>query len=143
MWLISIRPRFVEEILRGRKTVELRRRVPRTLTGERLFVYSTSPVKSIVAIFVARKVVTTSPTVLWQAVQHSSCVSADEYLQYFDGAPIANAIHISHVVRLETPIGLETLRDVQPSFHPPQSMARLTPEMAARLLAFNTERRAA
>ena len=47
--LISIRPTFVEQILTGTKTVELRRKKPQLRPGAAVYIYATAPVKAVVA----------------------------------------------------------------------------------------------
>jgi predicted transcriptional regulator len=50
VFVLSIRPTYVERILDGRKTIELRRRFPTSAAcGSSVLVYSTSPVQSLVA----------------------------------------------------------------------------------------------
>lgn len=52
--ILSIHPEYVEKILAGEKTVELRRLLPRQ-NVEKIYIYSTSPVKKIVGYFTGRR----------------------------------------------------------------------------------------
>ena len=48
--IISLKPRYVELILSGKKTVELRNRVVRMDPGTVIWIYATRPVGGIVAL---------------------------------------------------------------------------------------------
>ena len=63
--IISIRPIFAEEILRKRKTVELRRRIPATKVGTRLWIYATRPVSSIIGIAKVSNIIRSDPAAIW------------------------------------------------------------------------------
>lgn len=49
--LLSIKPKYVEEILAGRKLVEYRKRIPRDDNVKQVLIYASYPVKRIVAEF--------------------------------------------------------------------------------------------
>ncbi len=49
MLFLSIHPRYVEAILDGRKTVELRKRMPRAEIGTQLVIYASMPKCAVVA----------------------------------------------------------------------------------------------
>lgn len=119
--LMSIRPRFAQQILAGSKTVELRRRAPRLELGDVVLVYETSPTKAIVGWAAVKAVETTSPTALWARVKEEAGVTRGEFDAYFAGAATATAIYLSKASTLKAPIELDAIRKRWPWLRPPQS----------------------
>ncbi|MDE0040937.1 MAG: ASCH domain-containing protein, partial [Candidatus Poribacteria bacterium] len=64
--LISIRPNFAEAILAGKKTVEIRRRIPALQVGTRLWIYATRPLGAIIGTAIVAKIIEGTPTELWK-----------------------------------------------------------------------------
>lgn len=123
--IISIHRSYVDAILRGMKTVELRRRLPDVLPGTRLWIYATRPTGAVLGFATIREVDRAAPATIWK--KHRSCVGVDRtaFQQYFDGAPEAIAIMLTAVRRIG-PISIEQLRQIRDRFHPPQVMTLLT-----------------
>jgi predicted transcriptional regulator len=111
--LISIHPRFVEQILTGSKTVELRRRPPRVSPGTPVLIYATRPESKVVGRFKIGKNLSKPREQLWRHVRESAGVSKGEYDSYFADAAEAHAIEIRAPQRLRRPVSL--------SIPPPQS----------------------
>ena len=151
--LLSIRPPFVERILEGTKTAELRRVRPTARTGQDVLIYGSSPTMALLASAVVQAVDTASPSTLWRSVRDAAGVSREEYLAYFAGAPIASAIWLGQVAAFEQPISLKLLRERWPWFRPPQSycyvratceaprcVSSLAPRFAERIPGSSTRR---
>ena len=119
--LFSIRPRYVEDILSGSKTVELRRRQPKLSKGDLCLLYASSPVCAVEGFCRVEGILADTPERLWPLVRHSSGVTRTEFLDYFRGATEAVAISLTQVQSLECPIPLQEMREVDPGFRPPQS----------------------
>jgi len=119
--LLSVRPAFVERILDGTKTAELRRVRPGARPGQDVLIYSSSPTMALLASAVVERVDADVPENLWRQVRHAAGVSWDEYTAYFAGAERAAAIWLSDVTAFERPISLHELRERWPWFRPPQS----------------------
>ena len=119
--LLSIRPRYVAQIIAGEKTVELRRTRPRVPQGTRVLIYSTTPVQAIVAQTEIVQVLTGAPRQLWRKVGGSSGVTRTELLEYLANKDEAYALILGRVQALPRPIGLEEVRKRWPSFRAPQS----------------------
>ena len=49
--LLSIKPRYVEQILAGRKQVEYRKRIPQEDGVRQVLIYASHPLKKVVAEF--------------------------------------------------------------------------------------------
>jgi predicted transcriptional regulator len=132
--LLSVRPVFVDRILDGTKTVELRRVRPDVVAGQNILIYSSTPTMALLASAIVARVDVSDPENLWQHVRHAAGVSKAEYAAYFTGAGRAAAIWLSHVRALSRPIALRELRERWPWFRPPQSYCyvRASVDLASR-----------
>jgi predicted transcriptional regulator len=119
--LLSVRPAFVQRILEGTKTAELRRVRPTARVGQRVLIYSTSPTMALLASAVVEGVESGSPVGMWDRVRRKAGVSREEYLRYFASAEMASAIWLSEITPFERPLSLSQLRERWPWFRPPQS----------------------
>ena len=124
--LISIKPRYVEKILSGEKSVELRRRKPRSLPGDWLAIYETAPTMALVAVTQITEVRINSPQCLWRSIGPVSGITKDEFDEYFAGTDRAVGIVIKSTLELAKPIPLADLRRAWPRFHPPQGFIYLS-----------------
>jgi predicted transcriptional regulator len=118
--VLSIRPTYMERILDGRKSVELRRRFPLPQRGALALLYSTSPIQSIVAIATLESVTELSLTSLWRQFANASAVTKEEFDAYFHGVRRGCALKLASVRQLERPIHLTDL-SAKFEFSPPQS----------------------
>ncbi|MFG1394362.1 ASCH domain-containing protein [Xanthobacter agilis] len=131
--IISIRPNFAEAILSGRKTVELRRRIPSVQVGSRLWIYATRPTASVVGFSNIDTIFRGTPQAVWEIYCDNIAINRIDFDHYFDGAREAIGIRLSRVQRIQ-PISIERLRVWKKGFHPPQVLARITASEAKRLL---------
>ncbi|MBX3577654.1 MAG: ASCH domain-containing protein [Rhizobiaceae bacterium] len=135
--IISIRPHFAEAILSGRKTVELRRRIPPIEVGARLWIYATRPIGSIVGVVIIDTIFRGTPQAVWETYCDRIAINRGDFDRYFVGAREAIGIRLSKVQRIK-PIGIEQLRVWKEGFHPPQVLARITAPEAKRLLQMSS-----
>lgn len=120
--LMSIRPQYAEKIFNRTKTVELRRIKPRQIQEDDLiFVYVSSPIKSLVGAFTVSSVMEKSLFTLWKNVKNYAGVSRVEFLNYFHGVEAGVAIFIKDVWLLPKPIHLSIMQKEVSGFYPPQS----------------------
>ncbi len=119
--LLSIRPRFVDSIFAGTKTVELRRVKPRVQTGDLVVVYASGTIKAMVGAFEVAGVTTAKPSSIWRRHNGGSGLTKREFDSYFAGASVGYAIRIGKSWRLETTVPLGTLHERHAGFRPPQS----------------------
>ncbi len=126
--LISIHPEHAENILCGKKTVELRRLRPRLSPGDVVVVYVSSPVRSVAGSFTVDQVVEDVPSRLWRVVGRNCGLSREEFDSYFADAAIGFGIVIRKAVRRPRPVSLAALREANPGFCPPQGYYYLTAE---------------
>jgi predicted transcriptional regulator len=118
--VLSIAPRWVDLILSGRKTVELRRRGPRDIGVHRnIVIYATKPVCAIVAVGAISEVIKGSPDNLWDAIGPTSGCTKSEFFEYFGKVTAGTAMRLVEVRSIPA-IGLSLLRS-QLGWHPPVS----------------------
>lgn len=131
--LLSVRSPYVERLLDGLKTVELRRRwlVP---DGSTVLLYAAGNRRELVGSFTAAATEVGTPATIWRRVGRAASVSREEFDRYFDGAPRAVAIHVEAVRCLQEPVALAELRRRLPSFRAPQSYRYLQQDEVNGLL---------
>lgn len=119
-FVLSIRPTYVERILAGDKTIELRRRFPLLQAPGIALIYATAPVQAIVASVQVAIVETLSLAALWRRRGREAAVTREEFDAYFNGAERGCALVLRDVVRFPSPIHLTVLAR-RFEFSPPQS----------------------
>ena len=72
--IISLKPQYVDLILSGRKTVELRSRLVRMKPGTTIWLYATRPVSGIVALAELNFIVHACPTKIWDRFGAQICI---------------------------------------------------------------------
>jgi predicted transcriptional regulator len=133
--LLSIHPEFAEKVFTGEKSVELRRTKPRVKKGDRVLVYVSSPVKSLVGFFEVENVVNDHPDSLWTKVSQEAGVTREQFRDYYAGASEGYAIFICKRRRFRYPLNLNVLRERFAIFSPPQSYRYLEPEVTRDIIA--------
>lgn len=118
--LLSIKPRFAEQIFDGSKTIELRRVAPKVDFNDKVIVYVSSPVKAIWGAFSVHTIESMPPLELWDKYREEAGVTMEEFRDYFEGSETAYGIVLFNVQKFAKPIPLESLRKSHPGFHPPQ-----------------------
>lgn len=119
--IISIRPPHVENILAGRKTVELRRRFPESVTnGGVLLIYASSPEQVLIGAARIVAVRRMTPAGLWRSFREQACVPKEFFNSYFSGASEGYGVILGSVVRFEEAIPVSELKE-RFRFSPPQS----------------------
>ena len=125
--LISVHSKHVENMLAGRKTVELRRRALRVLPGTQVWIYCTQPTAQVSAVATIKGVFTAAPNQIWQIYGPRSGLIRSEFDSYFEQSETGCAIVLSNIRRLKTPLSLHAIRKKAKGFHPPQFFKKLTP----------------
>lgn len=120
LMVMSIHTRHANSIMRGEKTVELRKTRPVVASGQPVALYATAPTQAVVAMCVISRIETGDPRELRNALLQRASVTGDEYDAYFTGSPQAVALHLTNVVVLPHPITLDSIRKRR-SWHPPQT----------------------
>ncbi len=116
--LLSIKPKYVEEIKNGNKRYEFRKTRFRAKHVNQVYIYSTSPVKKIVGLFKIEKIIEDNPKNLWDNFNEWSGISEHEFFEYFSNKEKGFAIEINEFELFEKPIEPNT---IIPNFIAPQS----------------------
>jgi len=132
--LMSIKPVFAEEILRGRKKFEVRARVSGISSGDRVIIYASAPVKAIVGEFTAGRIIIGSGEAMWRFLTSGDygISSLDE--PYIKPKRRVMAIEVLNPRRYRNPITLSEIRQFIPEFMPPISFIELKSELLRLLM---------
>lgn len=128
--LISLETRHAQNIYRGTKKIELRRRRLHINAGDVVWIYEKIPVGAITGNARITGVHVASPKNLWCRFGAVSGLSKAEFFKYFGGLETACVIELAEAHRLRTPLSLAALRTANGSFQPPQFFLRLQSKQA-------------
>lgn len=128
--IISIKPRHVENILSGKKTVELRVRNISLPVGSRLWIYTTLPVGKVELSTEIDFIDLLSPKDIWKKHGKNICIPKKEFDEYTRGRDFVAAIGLRSIKPLDKDICLDTMRKYERNFQPPQFFSRLYPDRA-------------
>ncbi|MEP0338998.1 MAG: ASCH domain-containing protein [Alphaproteobacteria bacterium] len=123
--LISIKPRFVDLILSGVKTVELRRRAPQIPENTTIWIYSTVPIAKVLAFATVGAVYEGPKGAIWERFSESMAISRSEFEKYLSGSERASAIQLKKVQKIEDPVALSHIKSQVSNFHPPQFFQKI------------------
>ncbi len=137
--LISIKPKYLDLILSGRKTVELRKKSTGIPQGTRLLLYASSPRCALIgeARVSFREELTIAE--LWAKHGVAAAVRRDELQAYYAGADRGVVLGLADVRHFPTGVPLSSLREAGEGFRPPQSYMRV-PAFINELLGRTTGR---
>jgi len=117
--LLSIKPKYVEKIIEGTKTYEFRKLVFKTLTeSERVYIYSSSPVKKIIGSFSVETIIEDKPRRLWDLCRNCAGISEKDFYEYFKNKETGFAISIKSLEIFDKPI--DPYKNIE-NFRAPQS----------------------
>lgn len=115
--ILSIKPKYCEEIFSGTKRFEYRRRIFRK-DVQSVLIYATSPICKIVGEFEIEKIIADTPDSIWNQTNRYGGISRESYNQYFQGADIAYALSIAKCIRYNEPLNPKIIDE---NFVAPQS----------------------
>lgn len=99
-WMITLEEEYCNAILEGRKKIEVRTRIPRTIVAGDLVVVCMKGSKGRVPFFFEVDcVVAFSPKALWVFNKHQLAIAEKDYLEYTKGRSVVYALHIRYVYR--------------------------------------------
>jgi predicted transcriptional regulator len=119
--LLSIKPQHVHNIIKGSKTVELRRVRPQIDVGQPIALYATTPVAAVVATCRVSKIDTATPAAIKARHLKQAVISSNDFDAYFTGSCQAVAIHLDAISVLEHAVTLDELRSQRRAYNPPQT----------------------
>lgn len=121
--LISIKPRFAEQIITGAKAVEFRRVWAAEPVGLAV-IYSSSPVQRFVGIVEVDGAIAASPSAVWtKCVSRGPGLQRKELMEYFVGKTKAYGVLLGEVTLPAKPVAPKSLFK---DFRPPQSYRYLS-----------------
>lgn len=127
---MPIKPIYADKIIAGEKKFEFRR----TKINEGLsyiIIYSSSPIKKIIAIGTVNKVAEASVGKTWILTRHLAGLAKHQFLTYFEGKKTAWSIELQDVLPLQHQLTVST---VARSFHIPQSFRYVDIDFLIRVL---------
>lgn len=125
--LISIKPEYVNMILSGDKSVEIRSRHVKLQAGTRLWIYSTLPKGCLEAVAVVESIEFDDPSMIWKHYSDRIGLSLSTFRSYVNGSQQVSAIFLRNVSRLMPSLTLCELRSETERFNPPQFFKRIKP----------------
>lgn len=115
--LISIKPQYVNEIIAKKKRVEFRKKFT-SRNIDKVYIYSSSPQKKIVAYFKIKKIDKDIPSHIWSRYGIIGGIDKVDFFNYYANKNEAIAILFEDLCIFRTPINPY---DIFPDFYPPQN----------------------
>ena len=112
--LLSIKPEFANKIFDGEKKYEFRRAIFKRDDIDTVVVYASAPISKIIGEFEIESVCEDEIFSLWGKTKHSSGISKEYFLKYFDGKENGYAIKVKSHVKYEEPVSLAERYGVKP-----------------------------
>lgn len=105
--ILSIHPCHVDKIMTGEKRFEYRKRIP---TGIRyVVVYSTAPIKRIVALIEVDEILHNNPLLIWQQTKEYAGISQHYFLKYFENHDYSFAVKFKRVFKIDPGLPINVL----------------------------------
>ena len=126
IYLLSIKPQFAEQIYKGVKKYELRRKVGNMKPYSDIIIYESAPVKAVTGVIKIgniRVLPSEKVKTLILAGELEGCGKED--LKYVVGKKPILVIEIIEYRKLRRKLGLEELKAIIDSFKPPLSYIRI------------------
>lgn len=130
--LMSIKPEYAEKIKFGKKTIELRRTLPKVSAGDILVIYETSPVQAITSYCEIRSLISCEKNTFWEQYNDAFCITKSVFETYFSGKDDAGGIVLENIVLLDSPMRIS---EVMVTPHAPQSYCYLSENEFLHLLS--------
>ncbi|MDD3714497.1 MAG: hypothetical protein PHU16_06500 [Atribacterota bacterium] len=120
--LLSIKPKYIEEIAKGNKKYEFRKQIFKRRVKE-VLMYATAPSKKIVGVFAIKSIIKDSPKNLWNKCKKYSGIEKKEFFDYFGDTEVGYAIEIGETEFFNKPLDPW---DIILNFSAPQSYRYLS-----------------
>ncbi len=131
--LLSIKPKYVEEIKKRTKKYEFRKSVFKLFEDtDRVFIYSSSPVKKIVGYFKVGKILEEHPRVLWHELKDFAGIDEEDFFKYFENKEKGFAVSIEELNIFKNPIDPKKIKE---DFRPPQTFSYIDENIVKKVTA--------
>ena len=102
VWMITLEKKYCEAIIDGRKKIEIRTRIPRTIVaGDAILVCMKGSKGLVPFYFVIDMIGAFSPHLLWTFNHHQLAIDEKDYLEYTKGKRIVYGIRIKKVYKYD------------------------------------------
>jgi predicted transcriptional regulator len=128
--ILSIKPKYVDAIIKGQKKYEFRKFCFKLKNIENIYIYSTSPIKKIIGSFTTNSIIKDTPKNLWEIYKEFSGLDQSEFFNYFKNKKVGYAIEISELVDFNSPIDP---REIIPGFTAPLSFCYIDSRLLSNL----------
>jgi predicted transcriptional regulator len=124
--LLSVKPEFAERLLRGEKTIEIRRRFHPRWRGSRIAIYASSPERALVGEATIGTVKAASPEEIWDRYGDQMGCSRNEFLAYAGEKEEVFAIQLGEVTPYASRMPLCQVEYLlEEDLNPPQSHCQI------------------
>lgn len=103
--LLSIKPKYVDEIIAGKKRYEFRKFHCRAGI-DTIIIYATAPVKKVVAEVSLLDIIEDDVGVVWKLTRFAGGISHKDYREYYKNRKTATAYHLGDVIPYDDPLDL-------------------------------------
>ncbi len=124
--LLSILPEWTDAILSGIKKWEYRRIPPKVEDGSRVILYASANRQAIVGEFTIKKILKEPIAILVKHTLQETPHNEEDISSYFSGLDIGSALEVTNPTKYSKDITLSEIREIIPSFIPPQSFRYLS-----------------
>lgn len=101
--LLSIKPQFVESIMKGEKQYEFRRRVFKRPNVTTVIIYATAPISKVVGEFEIEAIIELEVNNLWEETKSQAGIEETYFQSYFAGRDSGYAIKVGKPFRYAEP----------------------------------------
>ena len=115
--LISIKPQYVDRIIAGVKKVEFRKKFT-SKNVDKVYIYSSSPQKKIVAYFTIHKIDKSTPKSIWDKYAIIGGIDQLDFFNYYANKSEAIAILFQDLHIFNCPLNPH---EIISNFYPPQN----------------------
>jgi predicted transcriptional regulator len=105
--LLSVKPQFAFSILNGFKKYEYRKTIFTRQDVKKVYIYASSPVKSVIGEFQIDEIIHDDIDELWIRTKNKAGISEEHFLEYFGNKPKGYAIKIKKQKKYNIPLGLD------------------------------------
>lgn len=117
--LLSVKPKYVEKIIEGTKKYEFRKLIFKTPDkSEKVYIYSSSPIKKIVGSFCVEDIIQDKPKNLWDLCGNYAGINEKDFFEYFKNKETGFAILMRNLEVFDEPI--DPYENIE-NFRAPQS----------------------
>lgn len=106
--LLPIKPEYANKIVNQTKLYEYRKNICKR-SVDKIIIYSTSPVKRVIAEVEVKTILSNTPDKLWNETKQYSGISKNKYMKYFENKSIAYAYELGKVIVYDSPKKLEEI----------------------------------